>query len=209
MNDAFINTHKDLRKLYGEALGIAVDKQQSELDKYSEQFLTLSPFSILSTSDKNCIHDCSPRGDYPGFIQKIDNRTIAIPDRPGNNRLDSLSNIIDNPNVGLLVLVPGFGECLRINGSAKITIDEKVLSGFKYKNSLPKSVVIISISEIYFHCTKAIKRSNLWAEKYNTDRSVMPSFGRILMAQIDPNKSEKEITDIETLIEDRAKNTLY
>ncbi len=208
LTDTIKNLSK-LRDLYGEPLGLAVDKQQEALDAFSEQFLKLSAFSVLSTASKAGLQDCSPRGDYPGFIRKLDDSTIAIPDRPGNNRLDSLSNIVENPNVGLLVLVPGFAECLRINGTAHLSVNSDTLSLFEYKGRLPKSVIVISISEIFFHCTKAIKRSNLWDPESRVSRDVMPSFARILMAQIDPNKSEKEVKGVEAFVEHRAKTMLY
>ncbi|BCD98201.1 pyridoxamine 5'-phosphate oxidase family protein [Marinagarivorans cellulosilyticus] len=209
MEDNIISSHAELRKLYGEPLGLAVDKERSELDEYSRAFLALSPFAILSTASSVGIQDCSPRGDQPGFIQIIDHKTLALPDRPGNNRLDSLSNIIENPNVGLLVLVPGFGECLRINGSAKISIDTQLLEQCKQQGKLPKSAITISITEIYFHCTKAIKRSKLWQPESLTERSILPSFARILMAQIDPNTPESEVKKVEAFVAERAKNQLY
>lgn len=204
-----VESMEELRKLYDSPMDMVLKKQKSELDEYSTKFLSLSAFSVLSTSDMNGNMDCSPRGDYQGFIQKLDSKTIAIPDRPGNNRLDSLSNIIKNPNVGVLSLVSGFSECLRINGTAKISTDTRLLEKFKYQGKLPKSVSIISINEIYFHCAKAITRSQLWNKESQVSRDVMPSLGKILMAQIDPSKSKEEVQKVEELIENRVKTTLY
>ena len=204
-----VESMEELRKLYDSPMDMVLKKQKSELDEYSTKFLSLSAFSVLSTSDMNGNMDCSPRGDYQGFIQKLDSKTIAIPDRPGNNRLDSLSNIIKNPNVGVLSLVSGFSECLRINGTAKISTDTRLLEKFKYQGKLPKSVSIISINEIYFHCAKAITRSQLWNKESQVSRDVMPSLGKILMAQIDPSKSKEEVKKVEELIENRVKTTLY
>ena len=204
-----VESMEELRKLYDSPMDMVLKKQKSELDEYSTKFLSLSAFSVLSTSDMNGNMDCSPRGDYQGFIQKLDSKTIAIPDRPGNNRLDSLSNIIENPNVGVLSLVSGFSECLRINGTAKISTDVGLLEKFKYQGKLPKSVVIVSINEIYFHCAKAITRSQLWSKESQVSRDVMPSLGKILMAQIDPSKSKEEVKKVEELIENRVKTTLY
>ena len=184
-----IETIAELRDLYDNPVDLVLKKQQSKLDEYSTKFLNLSAFSVLSTSNINGNMDCSPRGDYQGFIQVLDNKTIAIPDRPGNNRLDSLSNIVENPNVGVLSLVSGFSECLRINGTARIVTDADLLERFKYQGKLPKSVIIVSINEIYFHCTKAITRSKLWEEEFHINRDVMPSLGKILMAQIAPSES--------------------
>jgi len=204
-----VESMEELRKLYDSPMDMVLKKQKSELDEYSTKFLSLSAFAVLSTSDMNGNMDCSPRGDYQGFIQKLDSKTIAIPDRPGNNRLDSLSNIIKNPNVGVLSLVSGFSECLRINGTAKISTDTRLLEKFKCQGKLPKSVSIISINEIYFHCAKAITRSQLWNKESQVSRDVMPSLGKILMAQIDPSKSKEEVQKVEELIENRVKTTLY
>lgn len=204
-----IKSMETLRELYDAPMELVLKKQKSELDKYSTKFLSLSAFSVLSTSSVKGNMDCSPRGDYPGFIQVLDDCTIAIPDRPGNNRLDSLSNIIENPNVGVLVLIPGFNECLRINGTAKIVTNLDLLERFEYQGKLPKSVIVVSIYEIYFHCAKAITRSKLWKEESRIKRDIMPSLGKILMGQIDPLKTEKEIKKVEELIENRVKNTLY
>ena len=205
----FVKTKKELGKLYRPPMDLVLQKQKSKLDKYSIQFLSLSPFIILSTSSQSSNMDCSPRGDHSGFVQVLDDCTIAIPDRPGNNRLDTLNNIIDNPNIGILVLVPGFNECLRINGSAKITVNSELLERFEYRGKQPKSVIVVSINEIYFHCAKSITRSALWKEASNVERSIMPSLGKILMGQIDPSKADDEVKLVEELIENRVKTTLY
>lgn len=204
-----ISTLERLRKIYDQPMALSVNKEKSELDTLSEQFLQLSPFSILSTSGSSGTHDCSPRGDYPGFIKTLDSKTIAIPDRPGNNRLDCISNIVENPEIGLLVLVPGFRECLRINGSAKLAVSHELLKQFEYKGKLPKSVIVVTVKEIYFHCAKSITRSKLWDAEAKVDRSVMPSLGRIISQQLNEGKTEDELQAIEKFIEDRVKSTLY
>jgi PPOX class probable FMN-dependent enzyme len=198
-----------LRKLYGMPMDLVVKKQKSALDQYSAQFLSLSAFCALSTSSANGNMDCSPRGDYPGFIKALDEQTLLIPDRPGNNRLDSLSNIIENPNVGLLVLIPGFKECLRINGTAKIITNSEILTRLEYQGKTPKAAIVLSITDVYFHCAKAITRSKLWEQESHVQRDVMPSLGRILMAQTDPSKSDEDVKAVEALIEERVKTTLY
>ena len=209
MEIEIIKTKEELRKLYKPAMGLGLKKQMNKLDKHSIQFLNLSPFLILSSSNSYGHMDCSPRGDYPGFVGVLDDYTILIPDRPGNNRLDTLSNIIEEPNVGVLLLVPGFDECLRINGSAIITTNTELLQRFEYRGRLPKSVIVISIKELYFHCAKAITRANLWNDEFNVDRNIMPSFGRILMNQIDSSTTDEEIKEVENIIENRVKTTLY
>ena len=209
MEIEIIKTKEELRKLYKPVMGLGLKKQMNKLDKHSIQFLNLSPFLILSTSNNYGHMDCSPRGDYPGFVGVLDDYTIVIPDRPGNNRLDTLSNIIEKPNVGVLLLVPGFDECLRINGSAIIATNIELLQRFEYRGRLPKSVIVISIKELYFHCAKAITRANLWKDEFNVDRNIMPSFGRILMNQIDSSTTDEEIKEVENIIENRVKTTLY
>ena len=209
MKYEIVKTTTELLGLYKPPMDLAVNKEMSKLDKHSIKFLSLSPFLTLSTSNSKGNMDCSPRGDYAGFVGVLDDYTIAIPDRPGNNRLDTLNNIIENPNVGLLVLVPGFNECLRINGSAKIVTNLELLNRFEYKGKLPKSIILVSITEVYFHCGKAITRSHLWKDESKVDRSIMPSLGRILMNQIDSSKTDDEIQEVEKVIEDRLKTTLY
>ncbi len=199
----------ELREFYDQPSELVVKKQMSSLDKFSKQYISLSPFIALSTVAAGGGLDCSPRGDYPGFIKVLDNNTIAIPDRPGNNRLDTLENILETPQIGILLLIPGFSECLRINGSAIITRDSCLMEQFIYKEKLPKSVIVVSVEEAYFHCAKAIVRSGMWTNEAKVDRSVMPSLGRIVMSQIDPATSDKHIREAERHIEDRVKTTLY
>lgn len=204
-----IENIEQLREIYPAPFDLALKKERPILDKYSKKFLLLSAFSIISTSSVDGRMDCSPRGDYPGFIQIFDDETIAIPDRPGNNRLDSLSNLIENPNIGILSLIPGFGECLRINGTAKIVTDSDLLARFEYQNKLPKSLILVTINAVYFHCAKAITRSKLWHPEAQVERHIMPSLGKILMDQIDPSTSENDIKNTELDIAKRLKNTLY
>lgn len=204
-----VQSIEELRELYDAPMELVVKKQKNQLDEHATTFIHLSSFAVLATSNAEGMMDCSPRGDYPGFIHVVNKHLIALPDRPGNNRLDSLSNIIENPHVGLLVLIPGFNECLRINGSAEITTDENLIRQCEHQGKRPKTVILVSIQEIYFHCAKAITRSQLWKPESLVDRSLMPSLGKILMDQIDPSKSKEEVAKVETLIENRVKTTLY
>jgi len=204
-----ITTSSQLRELYDMPMELVVKKQKDELDDFTQQYLSLSPFAVISSVGSNGLLDCSPRGETPGFIKSIDKKTIAIPDRPGNNRLDSLSNIIENPSIGIIVLIPGFKECLRVNGDAKIVTNIEILEKFEHNGKLPKSAIIVTIKEIYFHCAKAITRSKLWDIESQIDRQVMPTLGRMLMQQIDPSKTDDEIRELEELIEKRVKTTLY
>lgn len=204
-----ITSKEQLRGLYCQPMDLVIKKQQECLDEYSEKFITLSPFAIISTAGNDGLLDASPRGESAGFIKVLDKHTIAIPDRPGNNRLDSLTNIIENPKIGMLLLIPGFKECLRINGSAKIVTNSDLLKKFDHNGKLPISLILVSIQEVYFHCAKAITRAKLWDSRSHVSRDEMPSLGRILMSQIAPEKTDNEIKEVEELIENRVKSTLY
>jgi len=204
-----ITSLQELRKVNDEPLELAVKKQRQTLDTFSRQFLSLSPFCLLATAGGDGLQDCSPRGGHAGFIQPLDDTTVALPDRPGNNRLDSLSNIVANPNVGLLSLVPGFGECLRINGKAILTTDNELRERFSHQGKLPASVIVVAIEAVYFHCAKAIIRSGLWDEQRQVERNVMPSLGNILMAQASPESSEEEVEFVDSVVKAHEKETLY
>lgn len=203
-------TSKDqLRDLYGSPMELAVNKQMTSLDEHCKKFLSLSPFAIVSTVGNDGLVDASPRGETPGFIKVLNDQTLVLPDRPGNNRLDSLMNLLEQPGIGLLLLVPGFKDCLRINGNAKVVTNSDLLEQFSHHGKLPKSAIVVSIKEVYFHCAKAITRAKLWDPNAQVDRKEMPSLGAILMSQIAPEKTQEEIKKVEDLIEDRVKTTLY
>jgi len=123
--------------------------------------------------------DCSPKGDPAGFVTILDNRTLAIPDRPGNNRIDNLRNIVTDPRVSLLFLIPGVGETLRVNGLAHITTDPELLTSCEIKGKLPRTVIVVRIQAAYFHCAKAIARSDLWNPATHVPRDSLPSAGQM------------------------------
>jgi hypothetical protein len=178
-----INGEADLRSKFGEIHPLALAKTRPALDKYARQFISMSPFLVISTADANGKADLSPRGDPPGFVQVIDDHTILIPDRPGNNRLDTMANITANPNVGCLFFVPGFEDTLRLNGKARITDDAALLAACAVNGKAPKVGILISVDEVFMHCAKALKRSKLWGTDYRQDRSQMPSIARIILDQ--------------------------
>ena len=188
-----ITTIKELREIYEQPKGRAVSKQLDYLDRHSLKFLKLSPFCILATFGKDGLADATPRGGKPGFIQNSDVKTLLIPDWPGNNRLDSLENIISNQGVGLLFLVPGIKETLRINGSAEIITDSDLKARFWDKDRLPLSIIKVEIHEVFLHCSKAFIRSALWDPESIQPRSILPSMGEMLKDQTgDPGKIESE-----------------
>lgn len=152
----------DLRTVYRNATGGAVDKVITELDEHCRQFLALSPFMVLSTADANGVVDGSPKGGEPGFVRMLDERRIAWADSAGNNRLDSFENIVVNPAVAVLAMIPGLAETLRINGTAELVTDPQVCAEFRLGAKPARVVVVVTVGEAYLHCSKALKRSTLW-----------------------------------------------
>ena len=188
---------KNLGQLYGEPSERAVLKQLDHLDKHCQAFIEISPFLVIGTMGSDGLGDVSPRGDAPGFVKVKDEKTIYLPDRLGNNRTDTLSNILENSGVGLLFLVPGMNETLRVNGNAKITTDENILEGLSAEGKAPRSALEIKVEEAYLQCAKALIRSKLWEEDYKIERKNFPSLGKIISDQIgrgdDENKAERSI----------------
>ena len=181
---AKIETIEQLRKIYKPAVGRAAEKVLYGLEKYSRQFIELSPFLVISSMGTDGVADISPRGEKPGFVQILDDLTVAIPDRPGNNRIDTFTNILSNPAVGLIFLIPGMNEVLRLQGDAEIRDDEDLMARFEVNGKLPRAVVVVKLREVYLHCAKAIMRSELWEDSNKIDRTIMPSMGQMLKEQI-------------------------
>ncbi len=171
-----------LREKYPVMIERAKTKELSSLDRHCRDFIALSPFLVIGTQSKDGLGDVSPRGELPGFVQVINDRTIAIPDRPGNNRLDTLSNIIENPSVGLIFMVPGVNETMRINGRAEIRDDEDLMALFEVNGNLPRVVVLVHIDTAYMHCAKALMRSSLWNGEKQVKRSQLPSMSEWMVA---------------------------
>ncbi len=177
--------HELLRNLYAEPRPTSLAKVQYKIDQHCKEFISRSPFIILGTDG-----DVSPKGDFPGFVDIIDDNTIAIPDRSGNNRLDSYTNILKNPKVAVMFLIPGISEVLRIRGMAEISQDEDLLAKMSVNDQMPKTALIISVNEIYLHCAKAIARSDIW----NPDKLVRDYSTREMFAE-HVGKSKKEFSD--------------
>jgi len=179
-----IEDPQHLREIYGEPNERAVKKQLSRFDRYSRDFIARSPFLVVASSDPSGSCDASPMGDAPGFVQVVDDRTLLIPDRLGNNRVDTLANLVARPGVGLIFFVPGVNETLRVNGRARVTTDPALLEPLAVNGKVPRSVILVSADEIYFHCGKALIRSDLWNPQKQIRRDEFPSLGRILADQI-------------------------
>jgi PPOX class probable FMN-dependent enzyme len=179
-----IRSVEALRSLYREPSERAVRKQLDRLDSHCRRFVSLSPFLVIASADADGRVDASPRGGTPGFVKILDERTVLIPDSPGNNRLDSLHNLIGRPGVGLLFMIPGVDETLRINGKASLRTDAALIDLCASERRRPPLVIAVEVREAYLHCAKALMRSKLWHADARLDRGVLPSMGQMLKDQI-------------------------
>jgi len=179
-----IENPERLRELSGAPRERSLKKQLTRFDKHCRAFIARSPFLVIASSDPSGRCDASPKGDAPGFVQVLDDETLLIPDRLGNNRVDTIGNLLVRPGVGLIFFVPGINETLRVNGRAHITADVAVLEPLAVNGKVPRSGILVAAEEIYFHCGKALIRSDLWNPKKHLRRSEFPSLGRILADQI-------------------------
>jgi hypothetical protein len=173
-----------LTERYSEVHPLALIKEIDDVEQHAATFIQNCPFVILSTADKNGFADVSPRGGDAGFIKVLDAKTIAFADSAGNNRLDSLRNIVERPDIGMLFMIPGIGEVVRIKGTASLHTDKELLDLFANNKKPPKLVVKISIHKLLFHCPKAIAIAKLWSEDNKVDRSFLPSLLRIIEDQV-------------------------
>jgi len=179
-----ITDAESLRDHYGAPSERAVLKQIDHIDKHCRAFIALSPFLVIGTQGADGLGDVSPKGDAPGFVLVKDENTLVIPDRPGNNRTDTLLNLLDNPGVGLIFLVPGMNETLRVNGTARIVTDADILAEMLVNEKAPRSAMVVDVKEAYLHCAKALIRSKLWAEDHKIERKSFPTLGKIITDQI-------------------------
>jgi len=177
-------TPEAVRNHYGAPNPLAAAKQMARLDRHARAFIALSPLVVVASSDAAGRGDATPRGDAPGFVAVLDDRTLLLPDRPGNRRVDTMLNVADNPHVGLLFFVPGLPETLRVNGPAGFTTDAGLLAGSSVQGRAPLAGLLVTAEEVYFHCGKALIRSDLWNPERHVERSAFPSLGRILADQI-------------------------
>lgn len=209
---ADICEESSLRALYGAPSELARLKQLDYLDPHCRRFIAQSPFLVIGTTRPAGVGhaggtDVSPRGDAPGFVQVIDDRTLAIPDRLGNNRVDTMSNLVHEPAVGLIFFIPGIDETLRVNGTGSLSRDPALLQAMAVNGKLPKLAIKVAVREAFLHCGKALKRSKLWGEDYKIAPKSFPSLGRIIVEQVKP----KDITveEAERRVEDGYQNKLY
>lgn len=203
---ARLDSEGDLRAVYAEPSTTVIDKCFPHLDPHSRRFLELSPFFCIGSSRVDGLADVSPRGGEPGFVHAIDDTHIAFPDRPGNNRLDTLVNIVHQPAVGMLFFLPGVDDMLRINGLASVTTEPGLMDRFIHDGKPPRSVTLIEIREVYFHCSKALRRSELWNPDRRLSKGAFPTLGKIVRDQFQLNIPAETI---DQALEEDAKTNLY
>jgi hypothetical protein len=193
-----IENAETLRRIYGAPGERAVKKQLDRLDRHCRAFIARSPFLVIASADTEGRCDASPKGDAPGFVAVIDDTTLLIPDRLGNNRTDTLGNLLARPGIGLIFFVPGLDETLRVNGRARVTTDPSLLEPLAVNGKVPRSGLLVSIEEVYFHCGKALIRADLWNPQKRLPRGEFPSLGRIIAEQIggvDADEAERQTAE--------------
>lgn len=195
-----------LRELYAEPGDRAIRKVQDHLDRHCRDFIAHSPFLCIGSSRPDGHADVSPRGDPPGFVLVVDDHTLLIPDRPGNNRLDTVTNLFRNPRVGLLFFIPGYDETLRVNGDARIVRDDATLRRFAHRGHVPKVAIEVTVAEAFLHCGKALKRSHLWDDASRIDRD---SFTRPSQIFADHVKGGMSPDEVEAHLERSYRDRLY
>ncbi len=185
-----------LEGIYGQPLAASVHKEITYIHPHYQAFIEAAPFAVLATSGPDGL-DASPRGDPAGFVHVENEKTLLLPDRRGNNRIDSLRNIISDPRVALIFLIPGIGETVRVNGRASIHNDPALLERFAIEGKLPHTVLKIEVEAVFFQCSRAILRSGLWKAEQQIERSSLPSLGTILRdlsgSEIDGDKYDAEL----------------
>jgi uncharacterized protein len=207
--DDQITTEAELRARFTAPGRLAILKQLDRLDHNCRRFIALSPFLCLASARPDGLADNSPRGDAPGFVQVLDERTLLIPDRPGNNRLDSMANILHNPNVGLLFFIPGVTETLRVNGRARLTGSPELLARFEVRGRAPKAAIVVEVVEAFLHCSKALIRSRLWEDDAKVDRQALPTLGRMIAEAVDGRAAQETVAEYDRIIERSIEERLY
>ncbi len=202
-----ITTENDLRAIIGHPSQLVIDKALPKLDRYSAGFIARSPFALVATSNASGRCDVSPRGDGEGFTRIVDDTTLLIPDRPGNRRIDTLTNILENPHVGLIYMIPTMEETLRVNGRARIISDEAEMASLAHRGKQPLVAIVVDIDEVFFHCAKAFRRSNLWKPETWRDTSDMPSLAEIVVNQL--NMKETTVEQLSCDFEEAYRTRLY
>ena len=203
--DHQVTSMEALERLYGEPFGPSLVKESDRITTPYRAFIEAAPFFALASGGPDGF-DCSPRGDAPGFVRVADEKTLLIPDRRGNNRIDTLRNIIHDPRVALLFLIPGCGETIRVNGRATISTDPALTQSFVIDGKAPRTVIVVTVERIYYQCAKAIVRSKLWDASRHVERKSLPSAGTILA---DLTQGKMGGPEHDRTAPERLKATLY
>lgn len=207
--DHLITSEAALRNIYKQPGKNAIGKELDYLDPHCKTFIARSPFICIATVSPDGFGDNSPKGDAPGFVRVLDDKTIAIPDRRGNNRLDSIGNVLKNPQIGLIFFIPGVNETLRINGKAEISVEPELLQASEINSKLPLSMMVVHIAEAYLQCPKALIRSSLWEVTSDFDRKSFPSITKMISEQMGFRPTKDQLTQMEAEYEQKVKDTLY
>jgi uncharacterized protein len=179
MSKAVVNSVEQLESIYGEPIPTSIVKEIDHINDGYRALIEAAPFVVIATSGPGGL-DCSPKGDAPGFVRIVDDKTLMIPDRPGNNRLDGFKNLMSDPRVALLFLIPGCSETLRVNGRATVSVDPALRESFAVNGKPARAVLVVNIETMFFHCAKAVVRAKLWDVKSQIDRNSLPSTGTII-----------------------------
>ena len=206
MSELLISDSETLRQHFGQPNEVAVACMRSSLDQYQKMFIEHSPFLCLASADRDGQPTISPKGDEPGFMKVVDDITLILPDRMGNNKVESFTNIIENPKIALIFFIPGIPETLRISANASITTDQELLKFAQVGKNPVKTGLLIKVTKSYFHCGKASIRSKFWDQKSHIEKGVFPSFGKIVKEEAKLAKSQDEVEDF---VRDEYQNRLY
>ena len=185
---------------YAAVTPTAAQKDIGRIDGHMAKFIGLSPLCMVSTCDAAGKQDVTPRGDPPGAFKVIDEKTIAIADRPGNNRLDTLKNLLENPEIALIFLLPGVSETVRVAGTARLSVDAELLASMAVQGKVPKCAIVVSVRQAYLHCAKALIRSKLWEGAYAVPKETFPSISRMVGDQVGFTEEQKKIAEARTEI---------
>lgn len=201
-----IDTREELRAVIGEPNEVVTRKTLSFLDVHCQTFIARAPFVLLASSDGAGHHDISPRGDPPGFVRVVDERTLVVPDRPGNRRADTMENLLENPKIGLIFLIPGKTETLRVSGTATIVQDRALLASMAVRGKAPKLGIVVHVEEAFFHCSKCMIRSGLWRPEDWPSLEGLPSLAKTM---VDAGKLELTQAEMHQRVVKDEEDRLY
>jgi len=184
-----------VEQTYPQPSAVVIAKDIGHIDQHLKRFIETAPFYCMATADAAGNQDATPRGDPPGTFKVLGPHTLALPDRPGNNRLDAIRNLVENPHIGLLFIIPGVEETVRINGTARLSVDPELLASMAVEGNLPRSAIVVEVKEAFLHCAKAFKRSKLWDPAAQVPRASLPSLGTMLADHVKMTPEQKQHAD--------------